>query len=132
MEAITDWVTHLKEIFIDTGFYKLMLSGLKNTLIITAGALVIGLVIGSLIAVLKYFAQDSSAVPMRIVNALCDIYVTVIRGVPVVVLLLLCFFALFKNWDGIAVAILTFGINSGAYMAELIRSGINAVDKGQM
>ena len=132
MEAITDWVTHLKEIFIDTGFYKLMLSGLKNTLIITAGALVIGLVIGSLLAVLKDCAQDSSAVPMRIVNALCDIYVTVIRGVPVVVLLLLCFLALFKNWDGIAVAILTFGINSGAYMAELIRSGINAVDKGQM
>lgn len=128
----TKWLAKLNETFFAHGYYKLILNGLKNTLIITAGALVIGVVIGTLIAVLKYFAQDSSSPALKAVNAVCDIYTTVIRGVPVVVLLLIFFFVVMPRSEGIPVAILTFGINSGAYMAELIRSGINAVDRGQM
>ena len=70
---------------------------------------------------------------LGIVDRICRIYVTVIRGIPMTVLLLLFFFVLFVSArNGVPVAIAAFGINSGAYMAELIRSGINAVDKGQM
>lgn len=124
------WLSKLDETFISSGYYKLMLEGLLNTVLITLGALVIGVAIGTLIAVLKYFSED---VPlMKPVAILCDLYTTIIRGIPVVVLLLIFYFIIMKSSDGVAVGILTFGINSGAYMAELIRSGINAVDKGQM
>ena len=124
------WLSKLYETFIETGFYKLMLEGLRNTAMITIGALCIGVVIGTLIAVTKYFAEDVPA--LKPAAFLCDLYVTVIRGIPVVVLLLIFYFVIMKAADGTTVGILTFGINSGAYMAELIRSGINAVDKGQM
>ena len=123
------WLDKLYETFIETNYYTMMLEGLKNTLIITLGALVIGVVIGTLIAVTKYFAEEASA--LKPLAVLCDIYVTVIRGVPVVVLLLVFYFIILTSANGVAVAILTFGINSGAYMAELIRSGINAVGAGQ-
>ena len=124
------WFDKLHQTFIATGHYKMILNGLKNTLIITLGALLIGVVIGSIIAVAKYFSEG---VPkMRAVETICDVYVTVIRGIPVVVLLLIFYFIVMTGAEGVPVAILTFGINSGAYMAEVVRSGINAVDKGQM
>ena len=123
------WLDKLYETFIETNYYTLMLDGLKNTLIITLGALLIGVIIGTLIAVVKYFGEESPA--WKPLAALCDVYVTVIRGIPVVVLLLVVYFIILTSANGIVVAILTFGINSGAYMAELVRSGINAVDAGQ-
>ena len=124
------WFEKLYETFIETGYYHMMLDGLRNTAIITLGALCIGVVIGSLIAVAKFFSEDVPA--LKPLQFICNLYVTVIRGVPVVVLLLIFYFIILKSSEGIVVGILTFGINSGAYMAELIRSGINAVDKGQM
>ena len=124
------WLDKLYETFIETGYYSLIIEGLLNTILITLGALVIGVVIGMLIAVIKYFSDDAPA--LKPLAWLCDVYVTVIRGIPVVVLLLIFYFIVMASADGITVAIITFGINSGAYMAELIRSGINAVDKGQM
>ncbi len=127
MEA---WLNKLYETFIETGYYKMMLEGFANTIIITLGALCIGVLIGTVIAVTKYFCEDIPA--LRPLCILCDCYVTAIRGIPVVVLLLIFFFIIMKSADGMSVGILTFGINSGAYMAELIRGGINAVDRGQM
>lgn len=127
---MTEWLNKLYETFIETGLYTLLIEGFGNTMIITLGALCIGVVIGMVIAVVKYFAEDVKA--LRPLAWLCDFYVTAIRGIPVVVLLLIFYFIVMASADGITVAILTFGINSGAYMAELIRSGINAVDKGQM
>ena len=124
------WFSKLYQTFIASGYYTLLLEGLKNTLIITLGALCVGVIIGTLIAVAKFFSEGVDA--LKPLNFICDLYVTVIRGVPVVVLLLIFFFVIMKSADGIKVGIITFGINSGAYMAELIRSGINAVDKGQM
>lgn len=124
------WLDKMYATFIETGHYKMMLDGLLTTLLITVCALLIGLLIGTVIAVVKYFAEEVKA--LKPLAAICDIYVTVIRGLPVVVLLLIFFFVVMTSASGVAVAILTFGINSGAYMAELIRSGINAVDKGQM
>lgn len=119
------------ETIIESGHYKMLLEGFGNTILITLGALVIGVIIGTVIAIAKYFGEDVPA--MKPVCWLCDLYTTVIRGIPVVVLLLISFFIVFATSDnGVMVAIITFGINSGAYMAELIRSGIQSVDKGQM
>lgn len=124
------WLDKLNETFIATNGYQQLLEGLKNTFIITLGALCIGVIIGTLIAVIKYFGEDVKA--LRPLVWICDFYTTVIRGIPVVVLLLIFYYIILVSADGITVGILTFGINSGAYMAELIRSGINAVDPGQM
>lgn len=125
------WFDKLYKTFIEDNRYEWLLDGLKNTLIITLGALLIGVVIGSIIAMVKYFCDDNKK--LRVFSWLCDVYVTVIRGIPVTVLLLVFFFIIFAAADnGVPVAVVAFGINSGAYMAELIRSGINAIDKGQM
>ena len=123
------WFEQLYETFIVDDNYKYILEGLGNTLIITFGALIIGVVLGSAIAVAKYYSEGNPK--LRIVNALCDIYTTVVRGIPVTVLLLIFFYIVLVSAEGVVVAIIAFGINSGAYMAELIRSGINAVDRGQ-
>ncbi len=127
------WFERLYETFIadpDLG-YKLLLRGFGNTILITLAALLIGVVIGVAVAVTKYYAEGNSKI--RILDKICDIYVTVIRGIPITVLLLIFFFVIFvTDEDGLVTAIIAFGINSGAYMAELVRSGINAVDKGQM
>lgn len=125
------WIDKYFETIIDSGYYKLLLEGFGNTITITVGALIIGVIIGTVIAVTKYFGDDVPA--MKPICWLCDLYTTVIRGIPIVVLLLITFFIIFASSDnGVMVAIITFGINSGAYMAELIRSGIQSVDKGQM
>ena len=124
------WLAQLETTFVEKQRYLLLLDGLKNTLIITAGALVIGVVIGSLVAMIKYCGQDSRL--LRPLCWLCNVYTTVIRGIPVVVQLLIFYFLILKSSDGLVVGIVTFGINSGAYVAELMRSGIAAVDPGQM
>ena len=126
-----NWFQKLYETFIVDNRYMWMVEGLGNTLIITFGALAIGVVIGTLVAVAKYYCEGNKK--LRFISWLCDFYTTVIRGIPMTVLLLLFFFVLFVSArNGVPVAVAAFGINSGAYMAELIRSGINAVDKGQM
>ena len=128
---MSSWINQLKDTFLTDSRYMWLVDGLVNTLIITIGALIIGVIIGTAIAVAKYFSEDNKK--LRWLNCLCDIYTTVIRGVPMTVLLLVFFFVIFISVrDGLPVAILAFGVNSGAYMAELIRGGINAVDKGQM
>ena len=128
---MNSWFDKLYETFIVDDNYRLLLEGFCNTIVITLCALLIGVVIGTVIAVVKYFGEDIAA--MKPLCWLCDLYTTVIRGVPVVVLLLITYFIIFASSDnGVLVAIITFGINSGAYMAELIRGGIQSVDKGQM
>ena len=125
------WLEKYYETIIESGYYKLLLEGFGNTLLITIGALIIGVIIGTILSVTKYFCEDVPA--MKPICWLCDLYITVIRGIPVVVLLLMTFLIIFASSDnGVLVAVITFGINSGAYMAELIRSGIQAVDAGQM
>ena len=124
------WIDKLQQTFIEGDRYMWLVEGLINTLIITLGALVIGVIIGTLIAITKYFCEGNKK--LRIFSWICDLYTTVIRGIPITVLLLMFFYIILVSADGVTVAIIAFGINSGAYMAELIRSGINAVDKGQM
>ncbi len=127
---MNNWFEKLNETFVEGERYKWLIEGFLNTLLITLGALAIGVVIGTLIAIAKYFSEDNKK--LRFVSWLCDLYTTVIRGIPITVLLLVFFYIILVSADGVVVAIIAFGINSGAYMAELIRSGINAVDKGQM
>lgn len=128
--GLNGWLAKLNETFIASGYYKYMLEGLGNTILFTLGAVIIGVFIGTLISVVKYFSDEVPG--LRPLAKLCDLYVTVIRGIPVVVLLLIFYFVILQAASGAVVGILTFGINSGAYMAELIRGGINAVDRGQM
>lgn len=125
------WLDKLYKTFIVDDNYMMLVKGFGNTLLITLCALLIGIVIGSVIAIAKYYAEDNKK--LRIVNGLCDVYTTAIRGIPVTVLLMIFYFIIFvSDTTGIMTAIIAFGINSGAYMAELIRSGLNAVDRGQM
>lgn len=125
------WFEKLYDTFIVDNNYMVLLKGFGNTILITLCALVIGVVIGGIIAIAKYYAEGNRK--LKAVNWLCDIYTTVIRGIPVTVLLMIFYFIIIvSDTEGITTAIVAFGINSGAYMAELIRGGINAVDRGQM
>lgn len=126
------------EIFIDKFIrqegYLLTLQGLKNTLIISIMGLIIGFLLGVVITTVKLI--PSNRVWKKVVNTICGIYVTVIRGTPLLVQLLLFHFAIFPligiNISYLAEAVIIYGINSSAYMAEALRGGINSVDKGQM
>ena len=119
-----------------------MLTGLKNTLLITAGALVICIVIGVVIASIRSsFDKNKESLKMRggigyyilaVLNAICRVYLTIIRGTPVVVQLMIAYFIVFVSAkDGVPVGMLAFGINSGAYVAEIFRAGIMSIDNGQ-
>ena len=119
-----------------------MLTGLKNTLLITAGALVIGIVIGVVIASIRSsFDKNKESLKMRggigyyilaVLNAICRVYLTIIRGTPVVVQLMIAYFIVFVSAkEGVPVGMLAFGINSGAYVAEIFRAGIMSIDNGQ-
>lgn len=129
LQGLLSWKEQLYATFIEDARYMMLLEGFGNTLVITIGALLIGVVLGSLIAVVKFFAEENKA--LRPLAAICNFYVTAIRGIPVVVLLLIFYFVILKSADGVVTAVITFGINSGAYMAEIVRSGIAAVDPGQ-
>lgn len=110
--------------------YMYIIKGLGNTVLITVFALLIGVILGVLIAVVRaVHAGDKSK--LKILNAICGLYLTVIRGTPMIVQLMIMYFAILKSADGLVVAVIAFGINSGAYVAEVIRSGIQSVDRGQ-
>ncbi|MBR5157353.1 MAG: amino acid ABC transporter permease [Clostridia bacterium] len=134
MEWFNNWIDKLHETFIVGDRYMTLIEGFEKTLIITFGALVIGVIIGTIVAMIKVFAHNSpKSKVLKVLDVLMNIYLTVIRGTPVVVQLLISFFIIFISAkDGTWVAMLTFGINSGAYVAETIRSGIMAIDPGQM
>ena len=130
MEWFNNWLDKLYNTFIVDDRYMTLIEGFEKTLIITFGALVIGVIIGTIVAIIKVFAETNKK--LKFIDTLCNIYLTVIRGTPVVVQLLISFFIIFVSAeDGTWVAMITFGVNSGAYVAETIRSGIMAIDVGQ-
>jgi len=130
MEFLSSIGDSLYTALIEKDRYLLILDGLKNTLVMTLFATLIGIVIGVVIATIKYFAEGNKK--LWIFDKICDIYTTVIRGTPVMVqLLILATVVLVGMRETLPVAIIGFGINSGAYVSEIIRSGINAVDRGQ-
>ena len=118
--------------FIENDRWKYLTDGLKTTLIITFFAVLLGLVLGFLVAIIRstYLRTKKLLIP----DILCRIYLTVIRGTPVVVQLLIIYFVIFASVpiSKTLVAIIAFGVNSGAYVAEIVRGGIMAIDAGQL
>ena len=120
--------------FITNKGYLDVLKGLGNTFLIAILGLVIGIIIGVIIAAVKVYPSKGKV--SKVLKAVAEVYVTILRGTPIVVQLLLMYFvflpALGINLNNVVVAIIAFGLNSGAYVSEIIRSGINSVDSGQM
>lgn len=130
------WQKHIYLNFIAEDRWKYLTDGLQNTILITIGALIIGIVLGAMVSVVRV-THDKAGKPgigLKLLNGVCQFYLTVIRGTPVMVQLLIMYFVVFATVDPgkLAVAIIAFGINSGAYVAEIFRSGIMSVDPGQM
>ena len=122
------------DIFIGQQAYLQVLEGLKNTLIIAITGLIIGIIIGTLIATVRIIPKYKTL--PRVLNTICNVYVETFRGTPIVVQLLIFYYVLFPllgiHLPGLNVAMLVFGLNSGAYISEIMRSGILSVDGGQM
>jgi len=122
------------EVFIDKNGYVRVLEGLENTLIIAVTGLLIGIVIGTLIAAVRVVPKDKKL--LRVLNGFCSFYVGLFRGTPMVVQLLVFYYVMLPllgvNMTGVQVSMMVFGLNSGAYISEIMRSGIQSVDPGQM
>ena len=137
-----DFLTAIKDWFVEFGnkFYitfivdnrgTYLLNGLGTTLLITAFALVIGIILGFIVAIIRSTNQRTGK--LKVPNFICRIYLTVFRGTPMVVQLLIIYFVIFGsvNISKVLVAVIAFGLNSAAYVAEIVRSGIMSVDNGQ-
>ncbi len=122
------------ETLIDRGAYVSVILGLKNTLIIAVIGLIIGILIGTLIATVRVLPKYK-LLP-RVLDGICSFYVGLFRGTPMVVQLLLFYYVLLPimgiRMSSLSVSVLVFGLNSGAYISEIMRSGIQSVDHGQM
>lgn len=117
--------------FIMDDRWKYLTNGLKTTLTVTFFSVLIGILLGFLVAIARSTYDKTGK--LGILNAICKVYLTVFRGTPVVVQLLIIYFVIFGSVkiDKTLVAILAFGLNSGAYVAEIIRGGIMSIDNGQ-
>ena len=131
----------LYQTFILDDNYQYFIKGLGTTLTVTIFALVLGVILGVIVAVIRsaYDQQPEKkkGLPLKILNGICKVYLTVIRGTPMMVQLLIMWFIVWasaRSTDSnmLRCAIQAFGINSGAYVAEIFRSGIMSIDKGQM
>lgn len=146
MDSILNWFKDLGDEFvlnfIEGDRWKMLWDGLLGTLKITFVALLIGVVIGIIVAgVRSSYDKNRESMKLRggigyvvlsVLNAICKLYLTIFRGTPVMVQLLICYFIVFASVsDGVPVAMFAFGINSGAYVAEIFRSGIMSIDEGQ-
>ncbi|MBO5452931.1 MAG: amino acid ABC transporter permease [Clostridia bacterium] len=141
---MSEWFADLKADFIlnfvQENRWKFLATGLRNTLIITFLSVLIGVVLGIIVAIIKSsydktYKEINSRFKkfiFKIINAFCDVYLTVIRGTPIVVQLMIMYYIIFaSSRNSLMVAVIAFGINSGAYVAEIVRSGIMSIDPGQ-
>ena len=127
--------------FVEKQRYIYIIDGLKVTLEVTFLALIMGLVLGALVAIIRTShdqlkeeqTKGVGGFLLKVANTICRLYLTIIRGTPTLIQLLLMFFVFLATSNSkVMVAVITFGINSGAYVAEIFRSGIMSVDQGQM
>ena len=127
-------IENFLDIFFNKGGCDRIMLGLQNTIIIAVSGLIIGILIGTLIATVRVIPKYK--IMPRILNGICSFYVSLFRGTPIVVQLLIFYYVLLPlmgiRMDGVQVSILVFGLNSGAYISEIMRSGIQSVDPGQM
>lgn len=126
-----NFLDKLYETFIVDDRWQYLTNGLKITLIVTFFASLLGIVLGFLIAIVRSTHDKTGKLP--ILNAICKLYLTVIRGTPVLVQLMIIYFVIFAsvNVSKVFVAVMAFGLNSAAYVAEIVRSGIMSIDNGQ-
>ena len=129
--ANSNIIEKFKNDFLTDNRYEFLLTGFRNTIIIAVCAALMGILIGFFVAVIRSTHDKTGG--LTIANFICNIYLTVIRGTPTMVQLLIIYYIIFGAVDinKLAVAILAFGINSGAYVAEIFRSGIMSIDNGQ-
>ena len=122
------------DVFLNENGYVKVIEGLQNTLLIAVTGLIVGILIGTLIATVRVLPKYK--VLPRVLNSICSFYVALFRGTPMVVQLLVFYYVLLPlmGWHitGLQVSMLVFGLNSGAYISEIMRSGIQSVDPGQM
>lgn len=122
------------DILVNKGGYKDVITGLQNTMVIAVAGLIIGIVIGTLIATVRVLPKYKSIV--RVLDSVCKFYVGLFRGTPMVVQLLVFYYVLLPLFGlripSVSVAIIVFGLNSGAYISEIMRAGILSVDPGQL
>ena len=137
-EGLQNFIFQLWQTFICADRWQLFAKGLKITFIVTIGALIIGILIGLVLAVIRTLYSSYTAtkppVVLRVLNSFTNLYLTVIRGTPMMVQLLIMGFVIMvpkTDTDAVICGIITLGINSGAYVAEIIRSGLMSINKGQ-
>lgn len=127
-------VDRFLESFLDSGGYNMVLQGLKNTVVIAIIGLLVGILIGTLIAAVRVLPKYRTF--PKVLNGICSFYVGLFRGTPIVVQLLIFYYVLLPlmgiKLTSVVVAVIVFGMNSGAYISEIMRSGILSVDPGQM
>ncbi len=132
MSFLTKLFDNIYKTILADNRYEYILEGLLNTIVIAFFAVIIGIIIGVIVAVIRNNYEVNKK--YSFLNSLVKCYVTIIRGTPVILQLMIIYYVIFKsiNINIIFVGILAFGINSGAYVSEIIRAGINSVDIGQM
>lgn len=128
---MNDFIASFQNNFIDDNRYMYLVEGLGVTLVVTLFAVIIGIALGFLVAIIRSTYDKTGS--LKILNIICNLYLSIIRGTPAMVQLLIMYYVIFASTslDKVVVAILTFGINSGAYVAEIVRSGIMSIDNGQ-
>lgn len=135
MDAFFEWIKNVGHdfyvAFVEKDRYLAYLDGLKTTLIISLFAVLLGVAVGLIIAIIKTTCAHRKG--LGILNWIATVYIAIIRGTPVYLQLLIMYYVIFTSRDAspIVTAVLTFGLNSSAYVAEIIRAGIEAVDRGQ-
>ena len=127
---MSDFISSFQLDFIKDDRYMYLLRGLGNTLLIAVLAVLLGIVVGFLVAIIR--ATHDKHGGLNILNFICKVYLTIWRGTPTMVQLLIMYYIILVALDNkIAVAVIAFGLNSAAYVAEIVRSGIMSVDEGQ-
>ena len=127
---MSDFLSSFQQDFIEKDRYLYLLRGLGNTLLIAVLAVLLGIVVGFLVAIIR--ATHDKHGGLNILNFICKVYLTIWRGTPTMVQLLIMYYIILVALDNkIAVAVIAFGLNSAAYVAEIVRSGIMSVDEGQ-
>ena len=131
MEIVNNVIDAFYQNIIYDNRYKFILNGLFHTVLIAFFAVILGTIIGVVVSLIRVNYEQNKK--NKILNTICKWYVDIIRGTPVVLQLMIIYYVIFKSVDisTIIVGILAFGINSGAYVSEIIRSGINSVPIGQ-
>lgn len=131
MNPFQSFLAKLYDTFIVDDRWQYLTNGLKITLLVTFFAALLGIVLGFLTAIIR--ATHDKTGKLRFLNAIAKLYLTVIRGTPVLVQLMIIYFVIFASFNvsKVFVAVMAFGLNSGAYVAEIVRSGIMSIDNGQ-